>query len=295
MSKPFDVHAGLSRLAQRYDLFLCDLWGVIHDGQQAYDGVLDALRMLQTQQITTVFLSNVPRAHGNALGVVERVGIPRDAYTDLVTSADAARHALQTRPDAFHQSLGMNYYHLGGGRYGKTLEGLAGYQEVHNLAEADFILNCGPDFNEGPNDYMALFAEAIELKLPMVGVNPDRRVMHGDSFEYCAGSLCALYDEMGGRMVEHGKPYETIYELAKALHPEVPADRILMIGDTLHTDIDGAHNAGLQAALVTHGIHAADLGVPLGGAQVAERAKLQALFDKEGTTPEHVLPAFIWS
>lgn len=289
----FHQHAGLMALADTYDMFLCDLWGVIHNGQTAYDGVLEALRHLQARQKIIVFISNVPRPHKDALGVVDRVGVPRDAYTDLVTSADAARHALTQKADPFHAQLGETYYALGAGRYGHTLEGLA-FTQVFDVHDADWILNCGPDKDETPDDYIPIFREALKRHLPMVGVNPDRRVMHGDAFEYCAGALCARYSDMGGEFVEHGKPHPVIYDLALSLHPDVPKDRAIMIGDTLHTDIDGAKRVGLDSALVTHGIHAPDLDIPLGGGVMAHREALDRLFAQEGTTPDHVLPAFVW-
>ena len=291
----FTVHSGLHAIAANYDVFLCDLWGVIHNGHNPYDGVLATLHRLIGMHKMVIFISNVPIPNVRARQVIAGIGVPEGAYTTLVTSADTARHALEQREDPFHAALGSRYYALGAGRHGDTLVGLKyQYERVSDIDDADWILNCGPNPYETPDDFIPLFKQALQRQLPMVGVNPDHRVMHGDKIGYCAGALCAQYGQMGGRFIEHGKPYPRIYRLVQSLQKDVPPDRMVMIGDTIHTDIAGAHGVGIAAALVTHGIHAPELNVPLGGGKMAKYDDLAALFNRHGSTPEHVLPAFIW-
>ncbi|KAH0462051.1 hypothetical protein IEQ34_009626 [Dendrobium chrysotoxum] len=65
------------------------------------------------------------------------------------------------------------------------------------------------------------------------------------------------------------------------------------IGDSLHHDIKGANNAGIESVFITGGIHAAELGLAdLSGSP--ETGALQALASKYGAYPSYVLPSFSW-
>ncbi len=50
-----------------------------------------------------------------------------------------------------------------------------------------------------------------------------------------------------------GKPFPAIYALMRARHPEVPLERVLCVGDTLHTDILGGRAAGCRTLLIEDG------------------------------------------
>ena len=48
-----------------------------------------------------------------------------------------------------------------------------------------------------------------------------------------------------------GKPFTNIFDLAFARLGDVNRSRVLMVGDSLHTDILGAHAAGVSSALIS--------------------------------------------
>jgi ribonucleotide monophosphatase NagD (HAD superfamily) len=102
----------------------------------------------------------------------------------------------------------------------------------------------------------------------------------------CAGALADVYREMGGAVLEIGKPDPAVYAPTLALLGDVPRARVLAVGDTPHTDLAGAEAAGLDALWAMTGLfehaHGCDV-VParlteLAAAEhVAPRAALRAL------------------
>src|SRR5690606_9441659 len=81
---------------------------------------------------------------------------------------------------------------------------------------------------------------------------------------YCAGALARLYTEMGGTSLYFGKPHPPIYDLARRrlaeLGRDIPADRILAIGDGAQTDIAGAMGEDMDALLITGGLAREETG-----------------------------------
>ena len=74
----------------------------------------------------------------------------------------------------------------------------------------------------------------------MVCANPDLVVMHGAKLALCAGALAQWYEEEGGNVRWHGKPYRSVYDTCLALLGIADRSRILAVGDSLRTDIAGA-------------------------------------------------------
>ena len=90
--------------------------------------------------------------------------------------------------------------------------------------------------------------------------NPDLVVMHGNRLALCAGALAQWYEEAGGRVRWHGKPFRSVYDTCLELLGIEDRTRILAVGDSLRTDIAGATGAGLDSVLIADGIHAEEFG-----------------------------------
>ena len=142
---------GFAQIADDYDGFVLDLWGVIHDGVNAFPHAVDCLAHLRAAGKKTLLLSNVPRPNDAVRTMMRRMGIEDALYTDILTSGEAVRRALQSPPDAWWSALGQRVYHLGPERDRPVLEGLP-LTSVPTPAEADFVLNTGPDDHRNPSD-----------------------------------------------------------------------------------------------------------------------------------------------
>ena len=284
------VH-GLSALADRYDGFVLDLWGVLHDGVSAYPGAVECMRRLHAAGKRMVILSNAPRRAEEVARRSAEIGIPPELYDLLHSSGEETWLHLKERSDPFDRALGRACYHLGPDRDRGLLDGLD-LDEVRTVEQASFLLNTGAHMSQSEAaDYEPVLAPAAKLNLPMVCANPDLEVIRGGVREICAGMLALRYEELGGRVRYHGKPHESVYRRVLRQLGIDPA-RVLGVGDSLRTDIAGARRAGIPSLLVTGGIHAEELGVA-GGAN-PDPALLAAICARSGERPDVAAPAFVW-
>ncbi len=284
--------SGFASLAERYDGFVLDLWGVIHDGVNAFPHAAECLKQLQRAGKRTLLLSNVPRPNAAVRSMMRRMGIDDSLYTDILTSGEAVRRALQSPPDLWWAELGQRVFHLGPGRDRPVLEGLP-LIIAESPADAHFILNTGPDDHRNPSD-MAEFEPVLEdcarRRLKMICANPDLVVIRGGVRVLCAGSLAVRYQELGGDVRSLGKPDPAIYQpVLERLG--LPPHRILAVGDSLHTDIAGAAGVDLAACWVLSGIHGGALADGVGG---FDRPAAEAAAQAAGLAPVAAIPYFAW-
>ncbi|MGC6476194.1 MAG: TIGR01459 family HAD-type hydrolase [Parvibaculales bacterium] len=243
---------GVQQLRQSYDVLLCDVWGVIHNGINLFAGVEEALVKWRQNGGHVVLLTNAPRPATTVQKRLDSLGLSREAYDDILSSGDAARDMLQERA-AENQSC-----HFVGA--GKDTDLVAGIDiEFTDVEEADFILLTGmeDDTIETPEDYADAIKNWRQHNLTLICANPDRVVQIGDKVMYCAGALAEIYEQQGGRVIWLGKPYGPIYQTAAkrvARLSDCPKHRVLAIGDGHKTDIAGANHAGYDVLYVTGGL-----------------------------------------
>jgi HAD superfamily hydrolase (TIGR01459 family) len=277
-----------SALAPGYDVLLSDVWGVVHNGVNAFPHACDALMRARSQGATVILITNAPRPSVVVARQLEKLQVPREAYDAIASSGDVTRAVIEARP-------GQSLFHLGPERDRSIFSGL----NVHfaPLESADYVVCSGleDDEIETPNDYLARLQLMRARKLFMVCANPDVVVERGSRLVYCAGALADLYATLGGEVLYAGKPYKPIYDLAlaKALSAagrKIPAARVLAIGDSLRTDLKGAHAIGVDFLFVTSGIHAEELGTRA----APDAAALGAAFTAAGGMPKAVMRELTW-
>jgi hypothetical protein len=283
---------GFAPLAERYSGFILDLWGVIHDGVNAFPHAVDTLGRLKAAGKTTLLLSNVPRPNAAVQAMMRRMGIDDSLYTGILTSGEAVRRALQSPPDAWWAGLGARVFHLGPERDRPVLEGLPLTVAV-SPAEADFVLNTGPDDHRNPsdmNEFEAVLQDCARHNLKMICGNPDLEVIRGGVRVLCAGALAQRYQQLGGDVRSLGKPDPAVYRVALD-QLGLPADQVLAVGDSLRTDIKGASGVGLDACWVLDGLHGTELS---DGASGFDPARTEAAAANAGLAPTAAIPRFVW-
>jgi HAD superfamily hydrolase (TIGR01459 family) len=249
---PILSHAG--PLLERYDVIFCDVWGVVHNGVTAFEGACRALETFRAGGGTVILVSNAPVPKKRVADMLESRHVPQSAWDDIVSSGDIALAHVQKRGFT-------RLYCIGPQDRDQALFGALTARSV-SLQESEAIICTGltDDRHEKPDDYRGLLEEALKLRLPFVCANPDLVVDVGGTLLYCAGAIADLYAHMGGAVYWAGKPhlnsYETAHHRAEALRDEnVPRGKILIIGDSLRTDMKGAEMFGSDALFVASGIH----------------------------------------
>ena len=289
-----DILDGIAPLADRYDGFILDLWGVVHDGRRPYADVPHALAQLKARGKRVVFLTNAPRRAWFIQDMLDRMGLDRALYDGIMSSGEIAWMMLQARDHSWFarssQPLGRRAYHIGPERDLSVAEDNVA-EIVDSPDQADFLLNTGPDperGSEGVAPYLPALLECARHRLPMLCVNPDRAVMVGGDRLICAGALADLYRPLHDDILEVGKPDPAVYDPTMALLGLTDRSRVLAIGDTPHTDLAGAQAAGIDALWALTGL-AADRH---GGAPDA--AVLAAEAAAEGVRPLAAVRGLRW-
>ena len=283
---------GIAALAPRYDGFILDLWGVVHDGVAPLPGALECLAALKADGKRIALLSNAPRRSDDVVERITRIGVPAGLYHHVLSSGEEAWQHLHRRDDPFYAALGRRCLHIGSERDMLIREGLE-LEFVDTAEEAEFILNTGPaGWEDVIEDYAPLLRRALARTLPMVCANPDLVVMHGNRLALCAGALAQWYEEAGGRVRWHGKPFRSIYDTCLELLGIVDRTRILAVGDSLRTDIAGAMGAGLDSVLIAGGIHAEEFGTI--GDQPPDLERIAAALRSGSYSPAGVIRSFCW-
>jgi HAD superfamily hydrolase (TIGR01459 family) len=285
---PSQIISHFASLAAAYDVVLCDVWGVVHNGVVASVEACDALARFRGQAGTVVLITNAPRP-GTVVtrSTLDPLNVPHDAYDGIISSGDVTRAVIAER--------GGRVFHIGPARDLPMFEELDA--RVVPVEEADYVVCSGlyDDTTETPRDYAPLIEKMRARGLAMVCANPDVVVERGDDLVYCAGAIADLYAEAGGDVLYAGKPYRPIYEQALALAEQVRGSsvaprRLLAIGDSVRTDLKGAMAFGIDCLFVTAGIHAEELG----GRNTPDAAALDQIFAKAGAYPKAVMRRLVW-
>ena len=284
---PFTAH--FATLASDYDVVLCDVWGVVHNGVAAAPEAGHALARFRERGGTVVLITNAPRPGEKVARLtLDRLGVPREAYDGIVSSGDVTRALIAAR-------AGAHVFHIGPERDLPLFDDLAA--PMAPLERAHYVVCSGlvDDTVETPQDYHELVARMRARALPMICANPDVVVERGDTLVYCAGAIADLYAAAGGEVIYAGKPYRPIYEQALALAEgvrgeRVPHHRVLAIGDSVRTDLKGAAAFGIDGDFVTAGIHAEELGAR----HDPDAAALSSIFAAAGVAPKAVMHRLSW-
>ncbi len=283
---------GIAAVAERYDGYILDLWGVIHDGVAPLPGAIECMHALIAAGKRVALLSNAPRRAEDVVRRIAQIGVPAGTYHHVMSSGEEAWQYLHRRDDPFYAALGRRCLHICSDRDLEIRDGL-GLDYVDTAEAAEFILNTGPaGWDDTIEDYAPLLHRALARRLPMVCANPDLVVMHGARLALCAGALAQWYEQEGGQVRWHGKPYRSVYDSCLSLLGIARRSRILAVGDSLRTDIAGAAAAGLDSLFIAGGIHAQEFGIS--GAAEPDLARIDSALAAGRYAPVAVAARFCW-
>jgi HAD superfamily hydrolase (TIGR01459 family) len=275
----------LRDLVDGVEVILSDIWGVVHNGLEAFPEACEALHTYRQRGGTVILITNAPRPADSVQRQLRKFGVADEAYDAIVSSGDLTRNFVADHP-------GKKMFWIGPERDSSIHRGLDAVMAP--LEQADYIVCTGlfDDETESAEDYRAMMLLAREHKLPLICANPDIVVERGDRLIYCAGAIAELYRELGGEAIFYGKPHRPIYERAMALAVErrgqpTSLDRVLAIGDSVRTDLTGAHGFGIDCLFLTRGIHSEEFE----GIDQLDPASVKELF---GHPPRALMRELRW-
>ena len=195
MSPSPRLDVGLAGLAPDFDLILCDVWGVVHNGVAHHPTAVDALRRYRQGGGRVVLVTNAPAPASLVRRRLDRLAVPRDAYDAIATSGDVTIGMIVAAgcPPLFSIGPGGEYaIYTEAARLGPRAPALV------PIAEAEIAICIGLDeTGERPEDYHASLAALRGRDLELVCANPDIVVEVGDTLYFCAGAIAARYEALG--------------------------------------------------------------------------------------------------
>jgi len=277
-------------ISDHYDVAFVDLWGCMHNGITPFQAAIDAMQAFRAEGGIVVLVTNSPRPRFSVAEQLNAMGITDKCYDTIATSGDSARAAM------FKGAVGDKVWFMGDDArdadFFKPLSVLDNPVDIQRvpLAQATGIVCCGPFDSLADLDVnRAEFLLARERGLKLLCANPDIIVDRGDTREWCAGALAALYTEMGGTSLYFGKPHPPIYDLARlrlaGLDMLSSEPRIICIGDGIGTDILGGIQEDLDTLFITGGLAAAETKTT----DHPDKAALVPYLEKEMLSPTYAI------
>ena len=246
----------ITEIIDRYQNFIIDQWGVMHDGKEGYKHAIEAIEYLDKNNKKLFIISNSSKRQQSSIQKLPILGFKENSFVNVMTSGEMIWHMIQAKYSKSDDQ--KKCFHI----YDKSREDGILFRKglnllfVNEINDADFILACTPFDKMQPVDYIPLLDIAIEKKLIMYCANPDFETIENNNNQniFCMGTIAEIYEKMGGKVVIKGKPEKDIYiETTKSL--ELDKTKTIAIGDSLFHDIKGANNFSIDSILIKSGIH----------------------------------------
>ena len=254
MQKP-KLLPNLSKVKDKFEGFIIDQWGVIHDGEKVYPGVKDFLLELRVKGKEVLILSNSGKSSLRNKERLQKLGINNEHFSEVITSGEVTRLKLISKNEDYYKNLGSKCYLISRQNEKSILSGTE-FTVVENIEAADFILICGLNSNKPTGYYENILKSAAFMNLPAICANPDTYQVSGKSILKGVSYLAKWYEVLGGCVKYEGKPYPDIYINCLKWFNErgINKNQILAVGDSIDHDILGGNQCGLQTCLVRTGL-----------------------------------------
>ncbi len=264
----------------KYNIFLFDMYGVLWDGKTFYEKALETLKTLKDNGKIVYILSNSSQPND-----ILKKRITEEHYNGIVTSGDVIKKTLENGEIKFRNKENCEKVYIFGSKNTPIFYNTK-YRVVENLDEADFIYISSPQLTEEEyynykddknifkkskngnwdsvniKPFIPYLNDYFNKKLPLLSANPDLTAQEIDvntnevNFVIRQGTIIEKYKELGGEVFEFGKPNKNIYDftfktIEEQIGRKINKNEVIMIGDTLRTDIKGANNVGIDSILLT--------------------------------------------
>lgn len=244
--------ANLAELADEFDVFVLDGFGVLNVGEETIPGAVDRVAQLQAMGKQVLVLTN-----GATLPVEKTVekytkwGM-RIALSDVISSRNALEQALLNEDDQILWGvIATDFAQID--RLAPRTRLLT--DNADDYASVDgFVFLSSLDWTDSRQ---ALLHDALSTRTrPMLVGNPDLVAPREDAMSLEPGLFAHQLADAGLCTPQfYGKPFHNVFDIAAKRISDIEPHRIAMVGDTLHTDILGGASYGWRTVLVkNHGL-----------------------------------------
>ena len=307
------MHQGLSDLMDQceYEGFILDQFGVMHNGTTHLPGAEEAVAQLYKAGKKLIILSNSSSLADKTVAKLPKLGFSPDHFVGAVTSGQEAVQYIR----ATHQGKKALLFTWKSPKVTPSptafVQACGDVTVTSDPAEADVIFLHGAEVLRGPGpdgeatecslgdfhtqgDMSAvvtpILEQCLQRQLPMVCANPDYIMVKPDQTQvHMPGTIADAYRDMGGTVAAFGKPHREHFE-ACVRQLQLPKEKVVHVGDSLHHDIKGANDAKIASIFVTGGVHREELGEGLELGTLPSKSALEKLFAQHQQTPRHVIP-----
>ena len=286
MIKPI---VNLSKIADKYNTVIIGLRGVLTDGQEIKSEAVDALINMKKRNMRVLLLSNTTHRVETVIRFLYDHNVPLATFEAIMTAGEAIHYQLKEQNSEFSR-IGHKYFRLGNKNYNGVFHSLTKYQETSSLAQADFAYIESTDDDDTVEKYIPLLEHAASLNMPLVCVGNDTSTYNNGKIILGTGAIAEQYAVLGGKIITYGKPDVKLFAYMLDGLTDIKKDKVLVIGDSLPTDIKGAKMLNVDSLLISKGIHVNFLGegyIP----DVAKTRELAANYD---VSPDYVISNLRW-
>jgi len=273
---------GLRDIADQFDLYLVDQYGVLHDGVTAYPDAIEALTRIGSSGREVIVLTNSGKVASDNLARLKKLGFSGSHFR-VVSSGEVGLQLVRSGGLGPRFTIGAPTCVIGrsGDRYAFSPDE---FELVARPADAAFLVFAGSDAPRTSLEaYRAQLQAAAQAGVPAICVNPDITMIREGELVPAPGAIARIYESLGGRVDYVGKPHSAFFRHALALAARDAGERTLMIGDSPEHDVRGGKAMGLSTLLVRTGIH-----------QSLAEPELLSLGEACGGTPDFLTAAFKW-
>lgn len=270
---------GVNQLAERYDVFLLDQFGVLHDGASPYPGAVEALSALKRAGKTIVLISNSGKRAGPNESRLLKLGFEPGSWDHFVSSGEVAWEFFHHMAVSGKLLPNTKCLLISRDDDRSAIEGLP-FALTKDGDDAGLVLISASEGDRYDLEhYRRLLAPAAVRQVPCFCTNPDKIMLTAVGPRFGAGRLADLYEDLGGSVTRIGKPYPTIFGAALAVAGNPDRSTVVCVGDSVEHDIAGGLAAGVATVLVLSGI-------------LADTPDLFDLLDTMDAYPDYTMDGF---
>ena len=240
----------LAEVAPHVDAFVLDAFGVLNVGSTPIPGAVERIAQLRAMDKKLIVLTNAA-SDDHAFAIAKFKGLGFDfTGEEIITSRDVCVADIHAN--------------LPGGRWGAVCKASDTLEDI-NLD----IVPWTADAQSDVDGFLMLSSERIDDALmfaleealisrprPLVCANPDLVAPRETGLSCEPGFFThALADRTEVAPQFFGKPFGNAYQAVLERLSGISPDRMVMVGDTLHTDVLGGAAAGMKTVLIEdHGL-----------------------------------------